>query len=259
MFQSIEAAAPTRLVYSPRTSNKKVKIKVNKITEGSTVVMCYNSQDGAVLAQKNGNKKFNPSGGGIGICALLKPESTLVSKGLYAVKIGANTSNNPKENNYAASLTINFTDTVPIGAEPPQSFPSSTGWGMLWVGYIWNTGFFLDLKQMSGGAQYCHIQVDLDPTNPNVALIEGNLFVHLATSSNKNSAPQVIYNKELVGQPSQKNGSDPENVQNRNVFIDLSTEDHVFLIPLVGYSGTNPYTFSIGDPKDDADIQIDEV
>ncbi len=257
MFQSIYVVSPVRIVYSSRAQNKKAKVKVKKLQKDSTIVMAYNAQTGVILDKKNSNIKFDPSGGVIGICALLKPESTQQSGNVYKVRIGPNTSNNSKEGYYSASLTITFQNNLPIGSSAPESWQG--GLGSLWVGYIWNTDYFLDLKAMANGAQYCQIQVDLDPTNSNIALIEDNLFIHLATSSNKASNPQVIYTNESLGASQQDDGSDPEHVVNRNVFIDLSTEDNVFLIPLVGGSGSNPFQFEIGDPKLDAEVDVEEV
>ncbi len=253
MFANIQATENSNAIFSPVNSKKSPKVKIKKIVK-NTLVLAYNSQTGAVFTKKGGNKKFNFNGHEIGISAYLKPEYIPSTKQCI---IGLGTSDDPNNNFAAASLTINFLDSVPVGGERPRIYSGPRK--AVWTGYIESTDFFLDLKALAGGYRYCHIQVNTAPNSPDNLLIEGNVYIYLSLSSNYKGQPQIIYADETVGVNNYGVGSSRLSVMNPNVYFDISQEPQAYLIPMIGVSGSNPYKFDVGDPKRDAEVEVEEV
>lgn len=245
---------PSDLIgYIPASSRNR-KLTAANLSE-NVICIAYNSGGGVILKKGNTEGVINTDYGHIGV--FLKPN---YNSNTGVCQFGQNTSNDPDQNYYSATLNINFSDSPPagIGASLRQSSPAE-----FYTSYLGlEPDYFLDLKALSGGKRYCHIQVQPDSNNTNHALIEGRVNVVVPTSTTAISQSLVqIWGSETPGTlSSDRGGLANSRVTNRDCYIDLKDEAEAYMFAMINFAQhRNGFSFNVGDPKDDGDIQIDEV
>lgn len=261
MFRQIHTAADVRVTFTPPNASKSYHINPTNLVN-NVMLTGYNRWGNFVQTNSEYHKwglfpsDIRGSSGPINLGIVLKPE---YNPSTGECLIGAGTSNDPDQNNYSGTLQITFSDSAPSGSSQPVTFP-----GAIQPFYTMQMGglneYFLDLKSLSNNKRYCRIQVKPDPNQPDSLLIEGHLYIHIPTvNTQSTNKPIVIYGEEPGDVPSPEKGWPTAFVCNKDIYLDLQENEFAFLIPFVKFTGNNPYKFEIGDPKDDADIQIDEV
>ncbi len=253
MFQKIHVLQNVK-GFVTNSNTKKMRLNA-RILNDNTMVLANNDVTGAVFTSQSQSQEFE-SNGWLFLYSFLKP---VFDADTGRCLVGQNTSLDSLESNYSASLTITFSDSPMVGSSAPASHPPVVG-GFCWTEYIVNTDYYIDLKDMAKGKRYCRIQVDRASSDPDTALIEGNVFIHLATTEAKNNSNAPVYciysHSPVVDQ-----GSKVSDVENIDVFFDLNSEQGLFLIPMIGLNklSATQYRYTVGDPKDDAEIDAEEV
>lgn len=183
-------------------------------------------------------------------------------------QIGPDTSNDPDESDFAATLQLSFSTSTGVGGSAPVNY---SGTASSFYTRIMNNapGYILDLKSLAGSNNFCRIQVmpDTNPSNPNHSLIEGHVYIHMVTTSNQANTvkkPYVMFGQEQAGQTCPVNGWPTANVINRDIQINLGQEQEAYLFALVTYTNLasslpGKFDFEVGDPRDNAMIEVSEV
>ncbi len=257
MFNQINVLPEVKYDYEQRDPNKPVRLNANKIIP-NVLVGFYNSHGGDNITSTDKGNKGLPGDPTLGIGAFLKTDYN-ASTG--ECLIGANTSNDPDENYYSASLEITFSDTQPVGVYQPMYHSGDTV--PFWVGYVGpRTEYYLNLHAIANGRRYCRIKVKEDPNDADTALIEGHVKIFLPCTLTQTGATNSLYaihGVEPANTQSQEKGMPKSAVKNADIYLDLSINTEAYLFAMITFKGTNPISFEVGDPKDNADIRVEEV
>lgn len=259
MFTNIKVHQDVRAQYTPTNAQKKVKLQPQPANalEDNVLVVAYNTAgDGSMTSASNPKKIELPSGGGTAsIGVVLKPEETTPTNFPDQTwLIGVGDSNDATEpQSAAAELQILYLNTAPSGATAPRIQTNAVSFSGTPIGA--QGAYLIDLKTNAGSYRYCQIKVQPIPGTTN-SFLEGHVYIHLLTAENAN--PYVIFAQEHPGVSSDQ-GEPTTSIQNGNIYFDLSSLPSLYLVAMVGASGTNPYNFEVGDPKLDAGVGASEV
>lgn len=252
MNPTMSVMSDTKFVYPASRKGKKFKVDAKKILD-NVLVLSFGSQAGFVLDKKKKSDKFPSDAVDIAISAFLVPDYN-ASTGQCA--IGIDDSDDPSDYDEAASLTITFSNTPPNG---PYGLPYEGELDTLWIAYLENNPeAYLDLKSLAGNNRYCQIQVNTVPYAPETAMIEKNVIIHISDTSGE---PYLIYANDDSSQQNTNLGSTLDSVVNSNIYFDLNDFNELYLFTLIVFEQAkkNEVTFSIGDPRTDAVVSVDEV
>lgn len=252
MIQSAYVLSKGVANYSAKNTRKKIEITATSLAD-NVLILGFNSVEGHSITSASSPKSMKFDGSEpMSFGAFLKIAVLNATTGQYL--IGPEDSNDTSESqNAAATLSILFGDAEPSGAiEPIYDMPDQEGF---WTGYLHeDPGYYLDLKALAEGKQYCQVMVDA--LSENIGLLEGNVFIHIIIPG---PVTYLIYANESGQSSSSANGEPFANIQNSNIYLDLQEIPEAYLFAMIGVSGTNPWQFTVGDPKTDAGVGASEV
>lgn len=259
MFTNIKVHPDVRAQYAPLETQKKVKLQPQPANalEDNVLVVAYNTAGNGSMTSANNPKKIElPSGGGTAnIGVVLKPEATTpIVFPDQTWLIGVGDSNDTTEpQSAAAELQILYLNTAPRDATAPRIQSGAVHFSGTPIGA--QAAYLIDLKANAGSLRYCQVKVKPISGTSN-SFLEGKVYIHLLTA--ENASPYVIFAQEHPGVSSDQ-GEPTTSIQNGNIYFDLSSLTNLYLVAMVGASGSNPYNFEVGDPKLDAGVGASEV
>lgn len=255
------AAVDSKAVYTFQGKNagKRIKVTVSNLQE-SVVIYVTKSIPGSrkpimKVLEEAGSVEFDDDNGTVQILAALKQFPLLTPGGTRAIAFGQNVSfDNSEPNNAGAEIFWKYNDK----AEANRS-----------ISAIRTPTTIVDFEELPwadivgeiGGTSHNYVTYGALIANNGNGLVEGQVSIHFwdpGADINNGGLMGVIRD---TSKEANDQGAPFGNIEN-NTF-DVSTSaypDGLYFVGLIQYKVVDgKLRFEIGDPKDDADIQIDEV
>ncbi len=238
--------------------NKKTRVTASTLLDNVAVYGVKTNGSNQQFLTLQGNKKqdkFSDNIGSVQIAALLQPVKTSnpLDPNLYSFGVGD--SADPNDNNVAANVRIWFQNDFPSQYSLINGYVGST---TQLNGSQIPSNFYLDLIAPAA-QQYCVFEV-AEFMIGNAWFGEIETFVELQLVDSSGNLMGVIYDSS---KSSNDQGAAYSSIWNATFYINMNNYPNgIFLLPLIKFSSGGTATqvnFTIGDPKTDAAVSVDEV
>lgn len=237
--------------------NKKTRLTASTLLNNVAVYGVKTNGSNQQFITLQGNKKqdkFNDNTGNVQIAALLQPIKTTNPSDPNLYSFGVGDSADPNDNDVAANVRIWFQNYLPSEYPLINAYSGST---TQLNGSQIPSNFYLALSAPAS-QQYCVFEV-ADFLIGNAWFGEIETFVELQLVDSNGNLIGVIYDSS---KSSNDQGAAYTSIVNNMFYLNmLNYPNGIFLLPLIKFSGATggQVSFTIGDPKTDAAVSVDEV
>ncbi|HMO40936.1 MAG TPA: hypothetical protein PKC76_17015 [Saprospiraceae bacterium] len=234
---------------------KKTRVTASTLLDNVAVYSVKTNGTDQQFITLQGNKKqdkFTDNIGTVQIGALLKPVWDTGDPNRLIVGAGASADTN--NNDTAAQILVNWQNTPPVGCSMMTGFSGSTT--------VFNTSqipsdYYIFFPR-NGVNRYSTFEVQSFMIG-NAKFGEVETFVELHLIDNNGNLIGVVYDTSKSGNDQ---GGAWTSIANNTFYMDLNNYPGGFyLLPLIKFSGAigGQVSFTIGDPKTDAAVSVDEI
>lgn len=239
--------------------NKKTRVTASTLLDNVAVYGVKTNGSNQQFITLQGNKKqdkFSDNIGSVQIAALLQPVKTSNPSDPNLYSFGVGDSADPNDNNVAANVRIWFQNYLPSQYPLISAYSGRT---TQLNGSQIPSNFYLDLMSAPAAPQqYCVFEV-ADFMIGNAMFGEVETFVELQLVDSNGNLIGVIYDSS---KSSNDQGAAYTSIVNNMFYLYLPAYPNgIFLLPLIKFSGATggQVSFTIGDPRTDAAVSVDEV